>query len=47
MGQAAHLMFKKRAQEGMGFVKLLSNGEEVEVPLEHVTLTAIIDTKDE
>jgi ParB family chromosome partitioning protein len=46
MGDAVHILFKKRPQQGHFWIKMCSSGEELEVPAEQLTLVELIDASE-
>lgn len=46
MGEAVHILFKKRPQQGQFWIKLCSSGEEIEVPAEQLKLDELIDASE-
>lgn len=46
MGEAAHLLIKKRPKQEHFWIKLCGSGEEIEVPAVHVALSELVDASE-
>jgi len=46
MGQAAHLLIKKRPKQEHFWIKICGSGEEIEVPAQHVALSELVDASE-